>query len=419
MIVFWIAAVALLLLAYVFFIPVLFGKGRPAGANRAQWNLLLYRQRQGELQDEAATPAELERLRAEAERNLLGDLETTQAAAMQAADSGKLPVMMMLVALPALAILGYLILGRPDLVGQNIQRMAASAEAPEEEKHAGDMEASISALAERMQQNPDDQQGWMLLGRSYLITGKFDQAVAAYEHAVRLAPQDLDVKSYYAEALARAQQGRADGKPMQIIEEILARDPNHKNALWMAGAVAATRKDTAKAVEYWSRLQKQFPAGGEEFKDIGRYLAQVQGLPVPAEAAPGKPAESGQAAPAATGGKSIRVKVELADAVKARVAPEDAVFIFARAAEGPPMPLAVVRKQARDLPVEVALDDSMSMMKGMTISSFERIVLGARVSRSGKPTPSPGDLQGMSQPLTLTNGQGYEVKVDQVVGQGR
>jgi cytochrome c-type biogenesis protein CcmH len=111
--------------------------------------------------------------------------------------------------------------------------------------------------------------------------------------------------------------------------------------------------------------------------------------------------------------------VALADKLKAQAAPEDALFIFARAAEGPPMPLAVVRKHVRDLPVEVVLDDSMAMMPELKLSTFERIVIGARVSKSGRPTPSPGDLQGLSGPLAPRQNEGpYEVIVDQRVGEG-
>jgi cytochrome c-type biogenesis protein CcmH len=115
-------------------------------------------------------------------------------------------------------------------------------------------------------------------------------------------------------------------------------------------------------------------------------------------------------------GRRIRVKVSLADSVKAKADPQDSLFVFARAAEGPPMPLAVVRKQAKDLPLEVVLDDSMSMMQGMNLSSFERLVIGARVSKSGKPTPSPGDLQGLTEPVAPVKDETLSVVVDREVG---
>jgi cytochrome c-type biogenesis protein CcmH len=163
-------------------------------------------------------------------------------------------------------------------------------------------------------------------------------------------------------------------------------------------------------VEYWEKLKAQFPPESEEARQIGQYIAEVQGLSALPEAS----------APAAARepGKRIRVKVSLADSVREKAAPDDALFIFARAAEGPPMPLAVVRKQVRDLPVEVELNDAMAMRQGLNLSAFERIVIGARVSRSGKPTPTPGDLQGLGAPVAAENEGSYAVVVDRVVGEG-
>lgn len=402
MIGFWITAAAMVLLGYAFFIPALSGKARTQKLSRAKLNVLLHEQRQQELAREGAAPDDLARLAAESERNLLGDLEaakTTESG--PSAGSGRVLLIYALLSLPVFAFSVYLGLGRPDLLGQTPEAPAAKA--------AG-MDDSIQKLAERLRDKPDDLEGWVLLGRSLQATNQPNKAVTAYEYALKLAPDNLDIKGMYAEALAEANQGATAGKPMEIIEEILKKDPNHKGGLWMAGVAAAEQKDVAKAVDYWSRLKSQFPPNSEEAQQIGRYIAQVQGQP----AGPETPVPAaGKAEP----GKRIRVKVTLADGIKARAAPDDALFVFARASEGPPMPLAVVKKQVRDLPLEVELDDSMSMMPGMNLSTFERVVIGARVSKSGKPTPSPGDLQGLTDPVVPENGRNYAVVVDRLVGE--
>jgi cytochrome c-type biogenesis protein CcmH len=129
----------------------------------------------------------------------------------------------------------------------------------------------------------------------------------------------------------------------------------------------------------------------------------------------GKTASAPAAATPPGGGARIPVHVSLAPELRARTAPDDSVFVFARAAEGPPMPLAVVRRQVRDLPLDVTLDDSMAMMAGRKISSFDRIVIGARVSKSGKPTPSPGDLQGLSAPLPSTTTAPQSIEIHDIV----
>ncbi len=392
---FWIAAAAMLLLGYVFFIPALSGRVRREPLSRAKLNLALHQQRQRELAHEAAGSEAMKELTSESERNLLYDLEAATKRPAKPAASGRAALAAALAILPIFALIAYLALGRPDLLGQPAAPTMA------------DVEESIQRLAERLRAKPDDLEGWVLLGRSLQETRRPEQAVTAYQFALKLAPDNLDLKGLYAEALAEANHGTIAGKPAEIIEEILRKDPNHKAGLWLAGAAAAERKDTKKAVEYWGKLKAQFPPESEESRQIGRYIAAAGG------------AADGPEATATVPGKRIRVKVALADKLKAQAAPEDALFIFARAAEGPPMPLAVVRKQVRDLPVEVVLDDSMAMMPELKLSTFERIVIGARVSKSGRPTPSPGDLQGLSGPLAPRQNEGpYEVIVDQRVGEG-
>ena len=112
--------------------------------------------------------------------------------------------------------------------------------------------------------------------------------------------------------------------------------------------------------------------------------------------------------------RPLRGTVTLSAKVKAQASPDDTVFVFARAAEGPPMPLAVKRARVRDLPLEFALDDSMAMAPGLRLSGFAQVVVGARVSKSGTPTPQPGDLQGMSKPVA-NDARGVSVVIDSVV----
>jgi cytochrome c-type biogenesis protein CcmH len=394
---FWLSAILLLMVGYVFFLPALLGKAGGGQVNRARLNLLLHRQRQTELAQEAASPEDLERLTAESERNLLGDLEAAEETKAQSSTRGRSAVLATLAIVPVLALTLYLALGRIDLIG---------ARAPND---MADVQDSIRQLAERLAKQPNDLEGWVLLARSLQATDQPDKAVTAYEFALKLAPEDLDVKALYAQALAETHQGSMAGKPTEIVDEILKKNPDHQTALWMAGIAAAERKDAAKTVEYWERLKKQFGPGSEEAKQIEGYIAQVQGLP--AQTTPSEPAAAKGA------GKQIRVTVTLAENLKSRVAPDDALFVFARAAEGPPMPLAVVRKQAKDLPVKVVLDDSMSMMQGMTLSTADRIVIGARISKSGQPKAEAGDLQGLSEAVAPEDNGSYKIVVDRIVGE--
>jgi cytochrome c-type biogenesis protein CcmH len=296
--------------------------------------------------------------------------------------------------LPFCALLAYLGLGRPDLIGQ-----------PPPAERRAQMDEAIQKLAERLKQNPNDLEGWVLLGRSLLAVEQPQRAAQAFDFARKLAPDNLDLKAFAAEAQAQAAGGSMAGQPAALADEIVAKDPNHPQGLWLAGLAAAERQDRGRAVSLWEKLQAQLPPDSPEAAEIARFIAEAKG-------AGGQPAAP---APAAAPGKRITVRVTLAKALQAKAAPEDALFVFARAAEGPPMPLAVARKQVKDLPLTVELDDAMAMMPGMNLSAFPRLVVGARISKSGKPTASPGDLQGLTPPVDAQDGSGYAVEVNSVV----
>jgi cytochrome c-type biogenesis protein CcmH len=401
---FWILAAFLLLGGYAFFIPALFKTSRQTATDRQRLNLLLHAQRREELMREARRE-DLEHLTVELDKDLLGDLAASEKVTGTASTGGRRPLMAALVALPAIAVLLYSQLGRLDLVGYSPDPTSTRSG-----QMGKDIQEAIDQLAERLKNNPSDLEGWMLLGRSLGITQQFDKAARAYEFALKLAPDNLDTQALYAQTLAETNQGRLQGKPSEIVAAILRKDPKHPNALWLAGLAAAQDGDTGGAVANWEKLKAQFPAESEEAKQLSAYIAEVQAQSAPTQAQqPEQPAVSAQQP------KSIRVKVTLAEALRSRAAPGDTVFIFARAASGPPMPLAIVRKQVKDLPIEVTLDDSMAMVQGMNLSAFDRLVIGARVSKSGTAMPSPGDLQGMTEPTAAENGATYSVQIGQEV----
>jgi len=396
MIMFWILVALLLLAGTSFFLPPLFGRTQGGTRSRSDWNLLIHRQRREELAAETLDGRQTALLTAELDRDLLSDLDLSERVPTRPWSSGRSLLGLGLVASLIIGVLLYLQFGRLDLLDTPI----ATAGSP---SRASDIEAGIQQLTEKLAKNPNDLEGWFLLGRSLQATGKLDKAVTAYEFALKLAPENPDLKALYAQVLAETHGGSLEGKPTQIIDDILRNDPNHPTALWLAGLAAAERRDVTKALEHWLKLKAQLPADSEDAEQISRYIAQLQGPPPQSERPP------------ARGGASIRVTVTLSDTFKERAAPEDTVFIFAKAAAGPPMPLAILRKQVKDLPVEVTLDDSLSMMESMKISSFDRIVIGARVSKTGQAIPTPGDLQGLTEPFAVGPNISRSVKIDQMV----
>lgn len=405
MIGFWMLAALTLLLAYALFMPALLGKSRRAAIDRQRLNLKLHRERQEELAREFSG-AELERLQAELDKDLLGDLAATEQA-KSAKPQGRGALVAALVIMPLLGLLLYSQLGRFDLADFRAQPQEAQAQTAV----APEIQEMIDRLAQRLEKEPEDMKGWLLLGRSYQQTEQLNKAVDAYAHAVKLAPDNLDIKAIYAEALGQSLDGDYTGEPAQIAAEILAKNPKHLSALWLAGAAAAQKGDVKQAIGYLESLRGELPKDSPEQERLGKVIEELKN---------GPPAEAGETTaaneePAMGEQKSIQVKVTLAPALQAKAAPNDALFIFARAASGPPMPLAIVRKQAKDLPIEVTLDDSMGMVQGMNLSAFDQLVIGARISKSGQALPKPGDLQGLSQPVAVENGGRYAVEIGEEV----
>lgn len=400
---FWLSAAGLLLAGACFFLPLFLGRMGADAAERRRWNLLIHAQRRKELAADALGAGPDALMSAELDRDLLTDLDASAPAALQPANQGRAALAAGLIAAAVLSISLYLHLGRSDLL--DVPPAAA-------DKPAGspDMAASLQQLAERLAKNPNDLQGWMLLGRSLLATGQPERAATAYEFAIKLAPDDLDLKASYVQALSEANRGSLQGKPAEVVAEILARDAAHPAGLWLAGLEAAERKDMASAIVHWQKLKALLPPDSEDRQALDQYIAKAQGLGRSSPAA-----EAPQPAKVPAGGASIRVKVTLAEALKGRVAPDDTVFVFARAASGPPMPLAVARKKAKDLPLEVTLDDAMAMMPERKLSSFDHIVIGARVSKTGQPMPASGDLQGLSKPVPSQSTHSQTIEIREIV----
>ena len=389
MIVFWVVAIALAALTLVLMLrPLLFSKTRQQ-RSRKDSNISIYRDQLRELEADRAAgtlaDADYQTARVELEARLLEDAVPDAAPARS---SSRALLLTIALAVPLCAAVLYAVVGTPGAIG------------PRSDPHAFDeqqLTTLVERLAARMRENPDDAEGWRLLGRSYAALGKFPEAFDAYGKAAVRKPRDADLLADMADVLATMRPTRLQGEPEKLVLRALEIDPDHLKALALAGTAAFDRKDFDGAVRYWSRMLPLVAPGSEDAR-------QIQGSINEARSLGGKP----------TVVKALQGKVSLSNKLVSQANPDDTVFIFARAAEGPPMPLAVKRVRVRDLPLEFSLDDSMAMAPGMNLSAHARVVVGARVSKSGTPTPQPGDLQGMSQPVA-NDARGVSVTIDSVV----
>ena len=405
----WFALIAIALtgVAVLFLVLPLLKPSRGALESAREANALVYRDQFKELERDletgTLTSEQYTHARVELERRLLDDVESSARGTPRASGSARGTVLAVAVALPVSAALLYLYLGNPRALT-----------AP---KHAAVDASSISVdqfkqmtekLAARMQSKPDDAVGWMMLGRAYKALERYPDAVEALQHAEKLAPDNPEVLVEYAEALALNRAGNLEGEPTRLLDRALKISPDEPKALTLAGSAAFGRKDYAAAVRYWERLKAGVPADSE----LGRALSS--GIAEARARLGGKVPESAQAPRKPDAAKTVRGIVRLSPALAASAAPDDAVFVFARAAEGPRMPLAVLRKQVKDLPLRFELDDSMAMTRGRELSSVERVVVGARVSKSGSATPQAGDLEGVSQ-VIRPGARGVLITIDSAV----
>jgi len=358
--------------------------GGPVSSQAA--NVSIYRDQLRELDTDLAAgtlaQADYDRSRAELEARLLEDVRGPEARAPRFA--GRRAALAVGAAIPVLAFSVYLLVGNP----QALER---------EEEHAAtlaQLETMAGRLAARLRENPDDAEGWKLLGRSYSALGRFDQAADAYAKAALRAPRDAQLLVDFADALAMARGQRLEGEPEKLIQRALEIDPQNLKGLALAGTVAFERKQYAQAAAYWQRMLPLVAADSEDARMIRQNVSEARQL-------------AGDA-------KALQGTVSLSPELKAAAAADDTVFVFARAAEGPPMPLAVARIRVRDLPYRFRLDDSMAMTPAMKLSAFALVVVGARVSKSGNATPQRGDLEGASAPVANDAGA-VNVVIDRVV----
>jgi cytochrome c-type biogenesis protein CcmH len=288
--------------------------------------------------------------------------------------------------------------------------------------------ASAEKLARRLVHQPQDAGAWATLARLYSAAGRHPEAAAAYEKAVALRADDASLLADFAEARAVTNNGNLAGEPTQLLMRALRLDPNHLQSLSLAGTAAFDRKDYAMAVAYWEKIIEIAPAGdprGEkarssvvEARELARQPMVAQAASTAAAVRPGvvaaKPVPPALP-PAAAASAGISGTVTLAPSLASRARPGDTVFIYARAVDGPPFPLAVIRKQVKDLPMRFTLDDSMSMWPSAKVSGFSQVVVTARVSKSGEGPAQNGDLQGQSPPVAA-GATGLRIDIRTVVG---
>ena len=275
----------------------------------------------------------------------------------------------------------------------------------------------LENLIKRLSENPEDVEGWVMLGRTYAIMGRYGEASNTYAKLAELIPNNPQILSDYADVLAMKNQGNLAGKPAELIYQALSIDPKYPKALALAGTVEFEQERYAQAAEHWENLLQVVPADAQLTQTVKDSIAEARLLASGGKAAAPeqavKVAESKSEANAQPAEKAVRAdapaaaplsvsgNVTISSELAGKVSPGDTLFIYARAKSGPKMPLAILRLKASDLPASFTLTDDMAITPAMKMSSFPEVVIEARVSKSGQAVTASGDLQGFSEPVKL------------------
>jgi cytochrome c-type biogenesis protein CcmH len=314
-------------------------------------------------------------------------------------------VLMLLIALvvPVGTALLYLKIGTPStLTGVPTQAQTAT-----------DINTALDQLRAHLASNPNDAQGWGLLAQADMEMQKPDQARDAFDHVLKLTPNDTTAMVGWAEADAAAQENhRIQGRARDLLEQAVKLEPNNQRALWLLGISDYQQGQYADAAARWRILQPQLQPGSSVAQAVAQQIAladaKAGGAPASASSASTTPSS------ATAQGPALQIKVALAPALKTKLTTGDTLFVYARAENGPPMPLAVARLDASQLPTTVTLTDAMGMMPSMKLSSVQHVFVGARISHSGEAVAQAGDLEGNAGVVAVDSKTPINILIDKV-----
>ncbi|HKB60729.1 MAG TPA: c-type cytochrome biogenesis protein CcmI [Gallionellaceae bacterium] len=398
---FWIFGALLLALALLFVVvPLWRGAARNNAVVRDAANLEIFRDQVAEMDADLAngllTPELYEQGKRELQARMVEEVQSLEASVPAVRNPLKVLAVALVVLIPLLSVGLYLKVGNPDALSGDMQAMLS-----------GD---ALAELQQKLDAKPENPQGWLQAARSYYALGQYPQAVKAYDKLTQLVPDEAMLWTEYADAVGMAQNKSLVGRPAQLLDKALAIDPNYANALALAGTAAMERGDYPAAVKYWQSLYDQIPdKNSDAAKQVGQGLSMAKDFL--AKTGGKLPAEKRSAS---SGKERITGTVALSPAVKAKADPQDTVYVLARAENGSPMPLAVIKSYVKDLPLHFSMDDSNAVMPRAKLSDASKVVLIARVSKSGDPMPQTGDLQGASGAIK-PGAHGVKISINSVV----
>ncbi len=362
--------------------------------DRLQLNRQAFREREAEIERQSAagdlSAEEKARLLNENARQLLN--EANEKAALKKS-SDRLPVFAFMTVVLIGGCIGlYAWLGAHQQVGE---WMSLQHRAQTDAEHKSSMQEMLLLLRTRLQHDPEDSEGWFMLGRSMLSLQQPQLAAQAFSRARALSPNDPDVLVAYAQSLRLGDANGSGADVDRLLMQARLLNPDHEGAVLMTAYRHFEKNEFAQAIPLFEKLKVGRAGDSEALQMIEASIQRArEGLAAKPVVPVTTPVATSPAPAAASSGESLTVSVGIADAVKKSASPDARVFIYARALHGPPMPLAVVTTTVAQLPLTVSLSDANAMNAAMKLSSQQDVQVVARISRTGNANATPGDWQG-------------------------
>ena len=426
---FWVVAGIFIVAALLFILPTLLrNKGSDTGVERDSTNVSIYQDQISELdndlRNDILNQEQYNQSKYELQQRMMLDMPEESSISVAKINSKRsiaTPVALILL-IPVLAISLYLLLGNtkallPQPAAEQME-LVDGALTSEDDGHQ-EISSMVDSLVKRLEKEPDDLEGWNMLGRTYAIMGRFNEARDIYAKLLAKSPDSPEALVNYADIYAMTQDGSLMGKPVELINKALSIDPKNPKALALAGTAKFEQGEFKQAAVYWEELLAIIPAESKLAQSVSGSIRQAKSLAsnnqenvlITKQQSP----ESDKNIANKGSSPTISGVVNISPALSAKTSPGDTLYIYARAKSGPRMPLAIVRLQAKDLPAKFTLKDGMGMNPNMKLTSFPEVVVSARVTKSGKAVPANGDLQGFSEVVRIGD-QNVNILIDRQVG---
>ncbi len=426
MTIFILSVIALLVLALLFVVPVLLRKNQPMTEDFDDYNVAIARDRLKELKqqrDDGEISEEIyQQLHDELETTLAIDLDTNRDAEStkvsdKVARNRFIPALMV-IAVPLLAVVIYAQIGNFDAA---TGKLTGNTSIPAGEAR-GEMTIAeaIAKLEQRLQEQPDNAEGWFMLARTYMRLQQYQKSAEAYEKLIALVGEnEIQIMLGYADALAMNEGGQLTGTALPIVKKVKTMDPHNPTVLWMVGTAESQQGNFKQALSYWYELRPMLDEEPEALAQLNQLIRGAEkqlGDDLVAELKAELPQQAEQTAIQAENAPvaEITITVDLDPQFRDRVSPGDTLFIYAKAMDGPPMPLAAVKLTAAELPALVTLNDSMAMMPTMRLSNFATVSVSAVISKSGQPGIKPGDLYVEHAPVNVFDREHVSLLIEKI-----